>query len=85
MTEKSALRATHPANTLSRCFVLKRVNQIIRLDPASLALQNNKTSSGKDAVAVTTRARLSQAALGEDHNISVLAPLPNFIVTSRRF
>ena len=76
MTEKSAER-NPPSKHIPKGLVTKHINQIIRLDPVSLALQNSETSSGDAAVAVTTRARLFQAALGEDHNISVLDPAAN--------
>ena len=61
-------------NTFPSCYATEHVNQVISLDPVSLALQNKKTSSGEAAVAVNTRARIFQAALGEDHNISALDP-----------
>lgn len=61
-------------NTFPSCYATEHVNQVISLDPVSLTLQNNETSSGEAAAAVNTRARIFQAALGEDHNISALDP-----------
>ena len=76
MTEKSAER-NPPSKRIPKGLLTRHVNQIARLDPVSLALQNSETSSGEAAVAVTTRARIFQAALGEDHDISALDPAAN--------
>lgn len=61
-------------NTFPSCYATEHVNQVISLDPVSLALQSKETSSGDAAVAVNTRARIFQAALGEDYNIPALDP-----------
>lgn len=64
-------------NTFPSCCGTEHVKQGIWLGPVSLTLQNNKASSGEAAVAVISRARIYQAALGEGHNMSVLDPAAN--------
>ncbi|KAL6086742.1 hypothetical protein STEG23_038023, partial [Scotinomys teguina] len=47
------------------------------MDPFHLDLWNNEASSGEAAVAVDIGAKVFQAALGENHNTSVLDPAAN--------